>query len=169
MKEIPLTRGKVALVDDADFEALAKYKWQAKRDKKTWYVYRRARKSDGEKGLMSMHRQIMVAGPGREVDHKDGDGLNNQRDNLRLCSHAQNMCNHQHKTDGCSSLYKGVCWRKDVARWVAKIRVSRRLIHLGLFDSQEDAAQAYNQAAKQYFGEFAALNEIDERGGVSCL
>ena len=104
-----------------------------------------------------MHREIALAMIVDDVDHQDGDGLNNQRNNLRPATRQQNMRNG-FKRAGCSSQFKGVCWAKREAKWVAKIRVNKRLLHLGYFIQEHLAAAAYSDAAKQFFGEFARTN-----------
>lgn len=104
-----------------------------------------------------MHREI-VASEGRfEVDHRDGDGLNNQRHNLRIATSSQNQGN-QCKTQGRTSRFKGVSWAKRHGKWVAQIQVKRRSKNLGYFRREEEAAAAYDQAALRFFGEFARLN-----------
>lgn len=165
MKEIPLTRGKVALVDDADFEGLSRFKWYAHKGTRTWYAHRNRQLNAGKQTTVLMHRQILGAVPGKEVDHRDGNGLNNQRCNLRLCEHAENGHNRCRKMAGGSSRYKGVSWNKRLGKWRADISVNWCQKYLGLFSDEGDAARAYNAAAVQFYGEFAALNVIDENGG----
>ena len=109
---------------------------------------------------MHMHRHILKAGPGQEIDHRDGDGLNNQRFNLRYCTDSENHANQHHKMAGCSSHYKGVGWYKATGKWRAVITVDYIFVHLGYFDSESDAAHAYNTAALKFFGEFARLNAL---------
>jgi len=153
MKEITLTRGKIALVDDDDFEWLSKFRWRAYRNQcGCWYARR------GESSIF-MHREILGEPLGVEVDHRDGDGLNNQRYNLRLATHSQNLCNRGKQRNNTSG-YKGVSWFKRVGKWHARIQINGRDKHLGYFDILEEAARAYNVAALEHFGEFAKLNEI---------
>lgn len=163
MKEIPLTQGKVALVDDEDYEALARRKWCAARIQGIWYAV--ARRADGgeEHRLLYMHREIMGADPGKKIDHRDGDGLNNRRCNLRYCTDAENARNQRRRSRAsrCLSQYKGVRW-VGPDKWTASIVVNYKYSYLGVFGSEADAARAYNAAAIQHFGEFACLNVIEE-------
>ena len=107
---------------------------------------------------MLLHRFLMDAPDGVEVDHIDGNGLNNCIRNLRLVSHAQNLRGFQRKSLGCSSKYRGVDWYRAHQKWRAQINYRGRFYHLGYFYSEKDAARAYDVAAKKYFGEFAQSN-----------
>lgn len=156
MKEIKLTRGMVALVDDEDFLALTVYKWCAFKDRKTFYAVRYEH-SQGKQTKVYMHRVIMSAPIGMFVDHKDHDGLNNQKSNLRLCNHSQNGRNRQVSRNNTSG-FKGVCWNKQAEKWMAYIKDNGISRTLGNFDSREEAAKAYDMAARKLFGEFAKLN-----------
>jgi len=161
MKEIKLTRGKVALVDDEDFEELNEHSWHAMRAGRHWYAVRASR-IDGKQHPIYMHRVIIDAQPGQDVDHVDMTGLHNYRANLRLCTDTQNQANRQ-KQAGCSSKYKGVTWHKQHSKWMAYIRVHGKRIYLGYFDDEWEAALAYNDAALKQWGEFARLNVIEEK------
>jgi hypothetical protein len=154
MKLISLTQGQSAIVDDVDFDELSRFKWYAHKDTTSHTFYAC---SDNAEGRFKMHRQIMHAPDGLEVDHIDGNGLNNVRSNLRLATHAQNKWNigiRAHNKSG----YTGVCFHKQAGRWWATINVNGRQISLGLFDEIEDAARARDAAALKYHGEFARLN-----------
>ena len=151
MKEIPLTRGKVALVNDEDYERVMMHKWCAVKTRNKWYAQRR----EGKKKV-SLHRFILDAKSGEECDHINGDGLDNRRCNIRIVTSQQNKWNQQ-KTHG-SSIYKGVSWEKDRNKWRTGIRINNKDIHLGLFDSEEEAAKAYDAKAIELFGEYAKLN-----------
>jgi len=162
MKLIPLTQGKFAKVDDADFERLAAHKWFAwlhKRDN-VWYARRHAPTlPDGRRPTLGMHREILgLLSPQQQADHRDGDGLNNQRANLRESTNRQNCCNKGKQRGTWTSPFKGVSWRKDRAKWASNIRVEGRLKHLGYFSSEAAAAQVYDVAACHFHGEFARLN-----------
>lgn len=155
MREIPLTQGQVALVDDEDFERLNTYKWHAHKMGNTYYAARTGPRPD--RHFIYMHHQIIGRpGTGCEIDHQDGNGINNQRYNLRLVTHEQNTMNRR-STKGVSR-FKGVSWHKDRNKWLSQIQTSRKRKYLGYFNSEEDAARAYDAAALEYFGEFAALN-----------
>ena len=161
MREIKLTRGLVALVDDADYEQLSAFKWQAQsagvaRD--NWYAVRSVQRGT-KRVTLGMHRAIMEPGPGLEVDHKDRNGLNNQRENLRPCSHHLNGGNRLCATS--SSGYRGVYWHKTHKKWRARARVKNKYIHIGHFDDPREAAIARDKFVAPIFGEFAILNFPD--------
>lgn len=157
MIEIPLSRGKVALVDDEDY-ALAAHRWYAVPKHRAggpplWYAYLR----DGT----FMHRLIMGAQPGQEVDHINHDGLDNRRGNLRLATRSQNMMNARPKH--ALSKYKGVTfWRVAPHRayWRAQIKAGavRRSAYC---QTERDAAISYNEMARELFGEFTYLNVVE--------
>lgn len=155
MKEIPLTQGKAAIVDDEDFEWLSQWKWSARKDRSIWYAVRWQKgRMNGKRILLLMHREILHPPIGMETDHKDGNGLNNQRSNLRTATNSQNQQNAKHRKG--LSTFKGVSWH--VGKWQSQIRVEGKRLHLGRFSSETEAAFAYDQAAKRYFGEFARTN-----------
>jgi len=165
MKKIPLSQGKFTLVDDEDYEILSQWKWSAacpnpKKAIKKWYAVRDTKMIKRKRGKrIYMHRFLMNPPDGYEVDHEDGDGLNNQKYNLRICTHAENVRNKQIPSNN-SSGYKGVYWDKGVKKWRAQI-VDRKLKttrYIGIFDDPVDAAKAYDREAKKLFGKFANLN-----------
>lgn len=152
--EIPLSQGLAALVDDADAAmVIALGPWSAFRRNRTFYA-RRTVRSAGRETSLYMHR-VLLDSP--RVDHANGNGLDNRRSNLRSASHAENMRNARRRTDNTSG-FKGVSWAKRRGRWTAAIHVDCRRIHLGSFDDSASAARAYDVAAIQHFGKFAALN-----------
>lgn len=154
MKEIPLTKGKVALIDDDDYPLVSQYKWSAHQWRGKWYAKANARQGRGHAPI-SMHRLIMRAGKGDVVDHRDGNGLHNWRDNLRKTDHHRNMQNRKpNATHGRA--FKGVIPRNG--RWRASIKYQGKARHLGVFDTAEDAARAYDAAARELFGEYAMPN-----------
>lgn len=144
-----------ARVDDPDFDRLARFQWRAKKHGRTYYAVRDIRKSDGRRTTQHLHHAVL--GPGR-YDHADGNGLNNQRRNIRMATADQNSANRR-KQRGCSSQFKGVCWHHN-RTWVARITVRHLPIHLGYFKNELSAAQAYDRAAKKYFGKFAKPNFV---------
>ena len=162
MKKIKLTQNQFALVDDCDYEYLNQWKWYALRYGNIFYAVRNSRKDECKKPKrIYMHRVILqqIEMEFQEVDHIDMNGLNNCRSNLRTATHQENAFN-QNKYKNNTSGAKGVCWDKQAQKWQAHIRVNGKRIHLGLFDDIDDAARAYNEAAKKHFGKFARLNKI---------
>lgn len=156
MKEIQLTQGKVALVDDDNFETLNQYKWFAVKLGNVFYA-RRNISVNGKRSGQFMHNIIM----GRKgVDHIDRDGLNNKVSNLRFCTKSENGMNRC-KQRNTTSIYKGVSFHKRNNNWKASIRLEGKDIYLGCFTNEVDAAKAYNAKAIELFGEFANLNIID--------
>lgn len=156
MKEIELTQGRVALVDDEDFEELNRFKWFAHRWRHGWYAKRNLQRVEGKRPFLSMHCQIMGKISGLEMDHRDGNGLNNQKDNLRFATRSQNMANR--KPSPKSSKYKGVSWDTNKKKWVSCLRKNKISRHLGYFLNEINAALAYDEAARKYHGEFAKTN-----------
>lgn len=157
MKEIQLTRGKVALVDDTDYGWLIQWKWHALKGKITYYAARRTPiGANGKSQYIYMHRAILGLGEGNGCDHKDRNGLNNQRNNLRECDQHQNNMNRISQRH--TSEFKGVCMQKKCSRWRATINLNRERTHLGYYDTPEAAAIAYDHAAREMFGEFARTN-----------
>lgn len=156
VKKIELTQGYVALVDDTDFEQLNQFNWFIQKGYKTNYAVRHTSRATGHKTIY-MHREIMNAPGGLQVDHVDRDGLNNQRMNLRLCSNAENHFN-QIKQQNRTSQYKGVYLHTRGTRWVARIKVKGKHYHLACFKDEVEAARCYDEAAIKHFGKFARLN-----------
>lgn len=165
-KRIALTRSLFALVDDEDYAELANHKWNA-----TAYGYATRTHHDRfAPGLyraycVFMHRQIMNAPRGLEVDHVNGDTLDNRRENLRLCTRSENMRNRRKQRAAGratpSSRYKGVAWSKNCRNWTAKIKRNGKTESLGSFPEERQAALAYDCRARQIFGDFARLNFPD--------
>lgn len=150
---IPLTQGKVAVVDFEDFEKVRPYKWHVNETLNIWYACCRIARR-----RVYLHRLITNASCGQSVDHRDGNGLNNVRTNLRICSHAQNLRAHQHKPEDATSQFRGVDWDNRRKLWRARIRQHGKEFWLGRFSSQRAAAQAYDKKARELFGEFADPN-----------
>ena len=154
MKTIRLTQSKVALVDDEDFERVNQYQWHVAKNKGTlWYA---AARPDGHKREY-MHRFILNLGPGEMTDHKNGDGLDNRKENLRRCSNSENAHNSKLHGDNHSG-FRGVSLHRPTNKWQTHIRINGQKVNLGYYANKIDAAKAYDQAAQKYFGEFARLN-----------
>lgn len=161
-RRIPLTQGKVALVDESDYRLVSQFKWYAHFHGPTGNWYADAHdaeswKKDPEtRRHIRMHRVILGRlADGKFVDHKNGNGLDNRRANIRIADRSQNGLNrkmHRNNTSG----YRGVTLSKG--RWRARIQNSVIKISLGSFDTKKEAAKAYDAAAKKYFGQFARLN-----------
>lgn len=152
-KQIALTQGLFATVDDADFEWLSRWKWTAQRNGQRVYAMR----YEAGRQLVLMHRLINQTPDGMVTDHIDGNGLNNQRNNLRTATQLQNMMNRHGKRGGSSS-FKGV-WADPSPRnrklWRAAIRLNGKLKYLGRFETEQEAGDAYAAAASLHFGEFS--------------
>lgn len=156
MKEIPLTQGKVTVVDDDVYEWASKFKWYARKGWRTFYACRTSLQKLGKRRDIFLHREIMQLPDSIRVDHRDEDGLNNRRENLRPATKQQNAINYQR--DGGSSKFRGVCWHKQHQKWGATIRWDGRQHHLGYFKDEELAARAYDASARINHGEFARPN-----------
>ena len=168
MKEIRLTQNKVAIVDEEDYEWLSQYKWHYHKG----YAARTCRQT-GKKRTVYMHREIMNTPRGLVTDHINGNRLDNRKANLRICTRAQNNMNmikfRTRKKSKNASKYKGVYWNGGPkATWSAEIRHNGKQIHLGYFQDEVEAAQAYDKAAIRLFDSFASPNFILE-GGIACL
>lgn len=159
MKQIKLTRGMIALVDDEDFERLNEWKWYASKNGNTFYAARTSKKINGKQSVIYMHRDIMETPVGLDVDHINGNSIDNQKINLRNCTRSKNMMNVGKQKDNTSG-YKGVSWFVRDKKWVAMIRFGDKRKNLGYYDTPEEAAIAYNNAVIIYHGEFAKLNSI---------
>lgn len=161
MAEIPLTMGKVAIVDDADYEWLTKLgKWQANQTVGGgWRAQRRFSIGPGKRKTLCMHRVIMGEPDGMDVDRRDLDGLNNRRLNLRVATRQQNTRNSRAQRNS-SSGYPGVHWNTKEGKWAAVIYVSRQRKFLGYFGEKEAARVARDAAAKSIDGEFFRLGGV---------
>ncbi len=155
---IPLTQGKFAIVDAANYDWLSQYKWYAIKAPTTWYA---ARHDNCKAKLTLMHRIITSAPAHLCVDHIDRNGLNNTPNNLRLCTHTQNMHNAGPQKNSASK-YKGVKRRKNSKIFQAAITCNGKRYNLGSFKDEKQAARTYDKKAKELFGEFAYLNFPEE-------
>lgn len=156
MKAIKLTQNKMAIVDDDDFYSLSQFKWCFQNSPRGYGYAVRINK----KRLIIMHRLIMNAKEGMEVDHINGNTLDNRRCNLRVCSPPENKRNRK-INKGSYSGYKGVDFKKN--RWRARIQINKKSLFLGCFMTKEEAAEAYNIAALKYHKEFACLNILGDK------
>jgi len=158
VREIPVSRGLVALVDDEDYERVAALKWHAdpvdyQHLERNDYYAKRTMNNDRK---LFLHRFILNITDGRRVDHRNGDGLDCRRSNLRIASKSQNSANAKKRIDS-KQPFKGIR-KSSSGRWQSRIRINGQVINLGSFDTAEDAARAYDDAARKHFGPFARLN-----------
>lgn len=162
MKKIQLTQNYETIVDNKYFEILSESNWRIghKNNRKNLYA-RRTIYLNSKRIVQPMHRYLMkLEGyniSGKDIDHKDGNGLNNQISNLRLCNKTQNGGNRKISINNTSG-YKGVSKKRNAKKWESSIKYNQKSIYLGLFSNKIDAAKAYDIAAVKYFGEFAKLN-----------
>lgn len=165
MKTIPLTKGYFTKVDNDDYKKFAKYRWYALTDCRNNLYVRAMRSVQKNNKVYNIHlsREIMNAPKGMDVDHINGDKLDNQKSNLRICTHSENMKNRKRGKNNTSG-YKGVSFHKNGNKWRAYIKINGKPKTIGYYDSSKDAAIAYaiayNEYAKIYYGEFALLNHI---------
>lgn len=156
MQEIPLTHGYVALVDDEDYERLRGYRWHAQSRRRLFYAFRYLSKHERPRAV-AMHREVVGAGAGTQVDHANGNGLDNRRENLRFCNHAQNQAN-RHSQVPHSSRFRGVSRDRKTGLWHPCLKVDQHTQHLGYYADEVTAARVYDAVALEIFGEFAYLN-----------
>ena len=161
-KQIQLTQGMTAIVDDEDYEYLSRFKWCTHKIRNTYYAERGEYLPDGKWATISMHREIMglKRGDKRQIDHRNRNGLDNQKYNLRVSTISQNHANAISR--GGTSKYKGVSWHKATKKWRALIGFNKHQKHIGLYDSEIEAALNYNKYAQMFYGEFARLNILSK-------
>lgn len=161
MKEIQLTQNKVVLVDDEDFAYLNQYKWRVLKGRNTFYAMRH-KFINGKDTNVYMHREIMGLNKynNLQIDHRDHNGLNNQKYNLRKCNNIQNGGN-QNKQYNNTSGYKEVFWHKHSKKWRVQIMNGNKIYYGGYFKDVIEAAKAYDKKARELFGEFAKTNFIN--------
>lgn len=163
MQEITLTQSKVAIVDDDDYEWLIQWTWYARKSsqrhpgRERWYAGRSFKSR-----IIHMHRVILDAPKGLLVDHINGNGLDNQKSNLRLATNSQNICNSRLRSDNTSG-YRGVSWNSSHGKWVATAVINGKQRQLGSSDDPVECAKLYDETAYNEYGEFALLNFPNER------
>lgn len=148
MKLIPLTQGKFAKIDDSDFESVSQFSWCAAKRGRGYYADRKLNYANPHRAL---HSFLMNPPKGMQVHHMDGDGLNNQRSNLRIVTRRQNNQGFVRLRVGKKSIFRGVTWNRKKKLWIARITTSQKRLYLGSFKREEDAASAYNEAALRNF------------------
>lgn len=154
MKKVPLSQGKFALVDDKDFVWVSQFKWSY--DPKG-YAFRNTQRPN--RRIFYLHRAILEAKKGEYCDHINGDKLDNRRENLRLCTNAQNVQNRRLGKNNTSG-FKGVFWDKVASNWYVQITANRKVFCVGRTETKEEAALLYNKKALEFHGEFALLNKV---------
>lgn len=157
---IPLAKHRAAIIDPEDLGKVLKYNWYLVQSLNTCYA---ASMVDGK--TVYLHRLVIDAPHGLMVDHINRGGLDCRKSNLRFCTGSQNQGNAGKRRDGLSSRYKGVCFEKKSGKFYAYIYQNSKQIGIGRFESEEDAARAYNRKAVEYFGEFANLNPVEVVNG----
>ena len=157
-RRIYLGEDEWTIVEPADYYRLKNYNWYLGGNGKEFYAFRNIKIGPGKTKMVGMHREIMNHPAHLLVDHRNNDGLDNRRDNLRLATFSQNNINCRRNKSKSSSRFVGVTFDKRKMQWRVRISVNRKRIFLGYFDSEIDAAKAYDEAAKKYYGEFARLN-----------
>lgn len=156
MKIIYISNNKQTIVDDEDYENLNKYRWTYHPG---GYAYRH-KSINGKITKIYLHRFIFGITNKMHIDHIDGNGLNNQKLNLRICTNQQNSCNQKTQNRIKYSKYKGVSWDKSKNKWIATIHNFNKQYFLGRFNSEIEAALAYNKSALLFHGDFAKINII---------
>ncbi len=170
MKEIPLTQNKIAVVDDEDYESLILMKWHAWFNKNgdSFYAHHSVYRKGKSPTVIRMHRHLMnVTNPKIHVDHINGNTLDNRKSNLRICQSYQNNTNMRGLRSDNTTGFRGVgeyFYRAD-KKWTATLSVKGNKIRLGYFDTPEDAARAFDKAARELYGEFCGKLNFEESKG----
>lgn len=163
MKQIPLTQGYFALVDNEDYQWLTQYEWRIIIERHRYYYAGRSAKENWRKCIL-MHRVILNVPKGLQTDHINHNGLDNRKANLRIVTNTQNQYNQQPQRRNTSSRYKGV--KRKGNRWEAAIKHNRKEIFIGSFINEIDAAKAYDKKATELFGEYAWLNSMIDKNNA---
>lgn len=151
---IYLTQGKEAIIDLDDLERVLRYRWYARKEGNNFYVVSKTNSKNNKQ--INLHKFLTGY---TSTDHKDHDGLDNRRSNLREVTQQENNFNTRKRPKPTTSRWKGVCYNKRYKNWRAQIQINGKQTHLGSFQNEEDATMTYNEAAILHFGEFAALND----------
>ena len=154
MKEIPLTQGQTAIIDEEDYSYISQYKWRAGKNGNKLCAIRTALIS-GKRKTVRMHRIIADTPAGMQTDHINGNSMDNRKENLRICTNQQNSFNRKKPNKNNKLGIKGVQWVERIKKFRAQIRINDKTIHLGLFTVASNADNAYRKAEEKYFGEFA--------------
>lgn len=162
--QVPLSQGREALIDLDDWSLVRGRKWHAIKSRVVglFYAVTNSPRADGRRTMIQMHRVILSATSGDVVDHINSDGLDNRRDNIRICSSAENARNSRMPRNNTSG-FKGVSFHRATGKFSASIGKENRQIHIGLFPTAEEAARAYDKAARELHGEFARLNFPEDK------
>lgn len=155
-----LTQGQSTLIDDADVDLVSQHRWYAAKTRRGWRVTTNTKNSEGKQRNLLLHRFLMEPEKGLVVDHLNHDALDNRRSNMRVCTYSQNAMN-QRSARKSSSKYLGVSWDKGAKKWKASILIQGKKKNLGRFKEEDDAARAFDTAARLHFGEYANPNFAD--------
>lgn len=150
---IKLTQGLVTVVDAEDFERLSKWKWFAQKVRFTFYAARNIRQANGKWKTARMHRVLMQPSEDMEIDHRNGNGLDNRRANLRICTRQENQHNRKLNKNNASG-HKGVYWNVQCKKWHPQIQIDGKRMHLGLYDNINEAVAVRKAKEVELFGEF---------------
>ncbi|MFH1370155.1 MAG: HNH endonuclease [Planctomycetota bacterium] len=157
-RRIYLGEGEWTILDPKDYYRYSNFKWTINGNGRKFYATRFLKMGPGKTKMLRLHREIMKAPKGLLVDHRNCNTLDNRRENLRLATHAQNVCNRSKTRSKTTSQFIGVSYNKIRRNWKAQVNHQRKTVFIGRFDSEIDAAKAYDKAAVKYHGEFARLN-----------
>lgn len=159
MKKIPLTKEQYALVDDEDFDYLVSWKWCFSSKGYAMRMEKRSETGRNKRGVIYLHRQVMKAENGTQVDHINGNPLDNRKSNLRLATHSENMRNRKLQKNNTTG-YKGVWFNKKRKRYIATIKINGQSRTIKSAETAQEAAEAYNDKAIEIYGDFARLNSL---------